>query len=254
MRIISPFNDYYDQSTGWDTDPKLVFNREPFRTSFKQFPSELAGMPVWYFDRSAKLRVSAVWVGVGTRIFPRWIIGEQIPLRFNEGLIGFTNTQLVNVLRERWKEESDLGDFYDYFFSKEPIRWSTHVSEFLEETADTPELRITEDALRSIGASTFAFTVSHTFNYQPISHDAVGNVRLASFGIQSEMDAFTAYQEIAMALNILQDNNDPNPRVVGGDEVILRQKGFDENSFRNAAPSEKKARRKENRARKKGDS
>ena len=71
-------------------------------------------------------------------------------------------------------------------------------------------------------------------------------------GFISLMDPFRTHQEIEMFLNGILGKNDPAPRTVGSDKVIAFQKGFDDNSFRNVAPSARKERRKLNRARKQG--
>jgi len=78
-------------------------------------------------------------------------------------------------------------------------------------------------------------------------------VRLANFEFQKHFDAFTAFQEISMFFGSALAKTDESVRTVGSDEIIAAQKGFCPESFRTNAPSVKKSRRKENRARKKGE-
>jgi len=253
MRIISPFHDYYDTAIGWASDENQFYHRVSLGTGIDKFPEEIFHRPVWRNYGHDKLKVRATWVGIGRRAFLRWVIGPVLPREYSKEIVGYTSLDLVKHIYGLWRSDVDIGSFYDEFFAEIPTKWRPHYKDFLVEAANPKPIEISMEAFRQIGAPTYAFTFEHFYRHNAVSIDAVANVRLASFGIQSEMDAFTAYQEISMALNILQDNNDPNPRVVGGDEVILRQKGFDEQSFRNAAPSERKARRKANRARKRGE-
>lgn len=78
------------------------------------------------------------------------------------------------------------------------------------------------------------------------------NIRLGTVDFQKHFDAYSAFQEIAMYLGSALAKTDDSVRTVGSDEVIAQQKGFGPESFRSGAPSVKKSRRKENRARKKG--
>ena len=72
------------------------------------------------------------------------------------------------------------------------------------------------------------------------------NPRLATLGFNKKMDAFTAFQEIAMFLGSTLASEPIAPSTVGDDELIARSKGFDEQSFRTAAPGQKKLNRKLN--------
>ncbi|MFM9873217.1 MAG: hypothetical protein ACKVQS_07100, partial [Fimbriimonadaceae bacterium] len=94
------------------------------------------------------------------------------------------------------------------------------------------------------------------FDYQtePNYNDTLSiiiNPRLANFGFQSILDPFTCFQEIAQYLGSELAQPDTAPLRKGSDEIIARAKGFDKQSFRTAAPGNKKLNRKTNRAKKK---
>lgn len=82
--------------------------------------------------------------------------------------------------------------------------------------------------------------------------EVLTNPRLQSIDFVRRMDPFTAFQSIETFIGSVIGRADEIPYTVGSDEVIARQKGFDEHSFRTMAPGLKKLHRKVNRNRKKG--
>lgn len=59
-----------------------------------------------------------------------------------------------------------------------------------------------------------------------------------------------AWQEISMFLGNVLTELDESPVTVGSDEIVAKQKGFDDYSFRTKSPGRRKLRRKENKKRK----
>lgn len=72
------------------------------------------------------------------------------------------------------------------------------------------------------------------------------NPLLSSYRFQALMDPVTAYQEIAMYVGGVLPKPGP-PMVTISDDIMRDEKGFDEQSFRNVTPGERKARRRANR-------
>jgi hypothetical protein len=87
---------------------------------------------------------------------------------------------------------------------------------------------------------------------EPTSFCILTNPCLKDLGFAPFADSFTAFQETAMFVGGVLGRTDEAPLRVGDDEVIARQKGFDESSFRTQTPGSKKLNRAKNRARKKG--
>ena len=91
-------------------------------------------------------------------------------------------------------------------------------------------------------------------NGGPKQYAVLRNPVLRDLEFQRVMDPFTAFQEIAMFLGGVLAVEDKAPLRAGSDEVVARQKGFDEWSFRTMSPGQKKLNRRANRLRKRGPS
>ncbi|MBS1709464.1 MAG: hypothetical protein JSS65_12190 [Armatimonadetes bacterium] len=77
-------------------------------------------------------------------------------------------------------------------------------------------------------------------------------IQLKAFGIQKVVTAFDAFVAIRNYLVNFLSPSGNSPTTVGDDKTIARQKGFDDQSFRQAAPGNKKVNRAANRLKKKG--
>jgi len=75
------------------------------------------------------------------------------------------------------------------------------------------------------------------------------NPRLAALDFQRQVPASTAYQEIAMYVGGVLPKRGPAVQEIS-DAIMRDEKGFDAQSFKNVSPGERKARRRENKQRK----
>lgn len=89
---------------------------------------------------------------------------------------------------------------------------------------------------------------------EPRRVDLIANPHLGDLGFPRVLDPYTCYQTIETFLGNQLAPPDLAPQRVGSDEILARQKGFDEASFRTSAPGTKKENRARNRARKHGGS
>lgn len=78
------------------------------------------------------------------------------------------------------------------------------------------------------------------------------NGSLTGTSFYKVFDPFTTFQEISMYIGNFLTEPDIAPLTVGSDEILAQQKGFDKQSFRSISPGEAKARRKQNRLKKRG--
>ena len=132
---------------------------------------------------------------------------------------------------------------------------SFYRSSFINRLSDSFEelsqpTRLPDEWFVKVGSPIFVVPASHQHGGH--RSDLLTNPRLASLGFEREMDSFTAFQEIAMFLGSQLATEGHAPRTVGDDRIIAASKGFDDQSFRTAAPGRKKENRKLNRARKRG--
>jgi len=81
----------------------------------------------------------------------------------------------------------------------------------------------------------------------------IKNPPLNKYSFFKLLDPFNCYQEIRMYMGNVLTTINMMPYTTGGDKVVAQQHGFDDMSFRTAAPGQKKLNRKINRLRKKGE-
>jgi hypothetical protein len=94
---------------------------------------------------------------------------------------------------------------------------------FVENT----NLSINSDAFRALKAPVFVLYIDHRSQHAEI----VVNPQLKDFNFATQLDPYTAFQELSMYLgNDLVDQMDPN--IERTDDLIRDQKGFDKWSFR----------------------
>jgi len=230
MRIISNFKDYYDSAQAYGFDSEVIYQR---RCEFHEL----------HFPKWKHLFEDVAWCGFDdhfTVSFPLILFcGRKYPVIFdNVFLEDFTPEKASS---QRPQEEpfivgSDLSPDLESA-QKINAEISGHViSSEIHLQLATPIIFLYQDTtpLRGEGRI-FAIT----------------NPRLANFNFQSIFEPFACYQEIAMYLANQLAKPDIAPLRTGDDETIARAKGFDEKSFRTAAPGNKKLNRKQNRERKK---
>jgi hypothetical protein len=238
MRIISNFHDYYDSAMGFGQDPGLIYDRKILKFEISD-PEVL--------ERSLKLfRLAKYYVEHRTAI------------------VGFCGKAYPFIGKEVLTEEDVKGTG----------PWSLSESEFVEHILLTDGVKPNTDAYREraerkslqyrdfcIEPRACAFGEDiHLLTRSPVfvaikkrTHlEVYSNPRLAVFGFAKIFHPYEAFQEILMYLGSQLAVEDRAPSTVGDDKIIAQSKGFDEQSFRTAAPGTKKINRKANRERKKG--
>lgn len=234
MRIISKFKDYYDSVQSYGQDPNLVYLRQSatFRINFGDWP-ELAELKSPFMDADV-CQLRAVLLAVCGRLHRFYAPTSihfnvevstspaKLPLIFSEETL---RDALITEVGEEYAQE--LLKYNSVIVHKE-------IGERLHQFVNAPVALIIPE-----------------MHYMSNSAQLITNPRLANFDFQSIFEPFACYQEIAMYLANQLAQPDIAPLRTGDDETIARAKGFDEKSFRTAAPGNKKLNRKQNRERKK---
>lgn len=246
MRIISPFKDYYDSALAYGIDPNLVYRREATATltpaGWDNYLSAfLPVAPSGYDDPYAWFSIHLALVVIGSKGFRVWV--PRDPELTTESLGVNSAVKLALPLAEaRTKIVTELRDL-GFGYKWEP---EDPVDDFLTEMNEP--VTISEQWSVDLGAPCFVTWLGQRRGGQ---HSAILNPRLATLGVERYLDPYSAFQEITMFLGQKFAAEDKAPRTVGDDRVIAQSKGFDDQSFRTAAPGNKKENRKANRLRKK---
>lgn len=248
MRIISKFHDYYDSAMAYGLDPARLYSRVPeMRTVDLRFwPGSRAVLPFpfrGYWGKSSPAR--SLTVGFCGRHFPVWV-DSAWPLGAEE----FSSHEK----ERRWRsQEEALGDPNGYsgrYFEEQRERERRAMIEHDVKVRQAPrDVR----AFRALGCPIYVLAATGGFGYYgwaPKEVQVITNPRLANLGFERVLDPYSAFQAIATFLENELAMTEAGPDTVGGDEVVARSKGFDETSFRTAAPGQKKLNRKANRERK----
>ncbi|CAN1530238.1 hypothetical protein MCEMSE15_01369 [Fimbriimonadaceae bacterium] len=246
MRIISPFHDYYDTALGLGYDPSLIYRRELAVSEVRAQEidpviEDILSKTTFGIPSDPTLSV----LGFCGRIYPMYLApdfkpSEEVMTRKHANNIVMSREEVTKYFREMYGTHDD----HWYRFRHGTRRWSV---------LDQIGRDIGPDTFRRLGAPIWLALEEEFDGPGPKTIQVFTNIRLANFEFQKHFDAFRAFQEIAMFLGSALAKTDGSERTVGSDEIIAAQKGFGPESFRTNAPSVKKSRRKENRARKKGE-
>jgi hypothetical protein len=261
MRIISKFRDYYDGVMASGRDEELTYARESFefelgdgsrREESALLSSALAsvgarrlsGFSEGVFDRSAPERIAALdpdpdcgFVVFCGKVYPF----AGIPI--GRGSSGLTYCH---------SEEQALRAMESYLGSKAFLTWMSAGAR-----ANRGERRIPRwdrgmesldpDGLRAFFAcsgkggdavlalhrhgGTPCYVLRRSCGRSDRRALVFGNPRLADFGFQRKLDAFSTFQELSMYLGGVLGRSAP-PMLSVSDEIRASKKGFDEWSFR----------------------
>jgi hypothetical protein len=249
MKIVSPFKDYYDSAQAYGIDPNLIYDRTPqshqiLLQSFMTVPDLSSRLGYW----SSTLAYTGLLLVCG-KIYPYCLppeyfeAAENCPATIQKNKVAvFTRTD-ERILNKEARPISDA----DY--------WNKLVNEYFNNFEAVIGKPISPEIHRKYSSPVILVQLPHRhWSYRGLSNEpvpAITNPRLANFGFQSILDPFTCFQEIAQYLANELAQPDIAPLRTGSDEIIARAKGFDEQSFRTAAPGNKKLNRKANRAKKK---
>lgn len=262
MKIISTFRDYYDSAQAYGHDDSRIYERVTRETNFAtnvwpysdEVLQKLQAMPEAYCHTPGLILFCGeawpVWRETlcdrddysaskldRTRIFPQW-------------------ERYYADLRDRPKGDSlgkSKAEALEAFFGP----WSEVYLSMAAMGRGHREfggIRLGEDVLIGERAPC-ALVLPHSGWWHQKSHpeiSVISNPILRDLDFHRIRDPFSAYQAIEVFLGSQLAPADTAPHRVGSDEVIARQKGFDEMSFRTAAPGQKSLNRKANRARKRG--
>lgn len=244
MRIISPFHDYYDTAQGLGYDPSLIYRRQVGQHIVRaELVDPILCELLSHYEWDSQYITKLVVIGFCGRAYPAYlqltfpIDAESLTTRLATSPV-MTRDELDQLYAQ---DIEGVGDASRSRHRKR--RW---------DVLDRQGTVVSPDTFRLFKTPIWLAYVTKSAGKRPLELTIHTNVRLANFDFQKHLDAYAAFQEITMYLGSILAASDDSARTVGNDEVIARAKGFGPESFRSSAPSEKKSRRRENRARKKG--
>lgn len=270
MKIISKFRDYYDsavyQATGGDSDGPLYL-RETTGIELKSFPKEIEAVRA-QMPRSPSARYRSTtgrWLGDyhgGLAYIVRGVVafcGKAYPV-YVQPLWEYTDVEgATNNFLQKWpcldaseqrhnEKTFEAGPPPGYYADEEHTFSRANVERAFKDTSGT---NVPDTVFIELGAPVVLF-----YAYRPEGKMtvkvAVTNPNLNKLEFYKHVNPFMAFQELSMYLGNVLTTPDGSAYRTGDDEVVMRQKGFDEWSFKTMAPGSKKTNRKTNRARKKG--
>lgn len=240
MRIISPFNDYYDsvQAAGQDLELQYLRNRQEI-PSTNPFPKVIHGYRDWVsgFDMD---------VGSGVIAFCGKFYG-YITLRVRERSIQRTppafcyNIKAADSFLEKSFRPKELAEYYrpknSLAASRQGRKWPGSCSrskfiQFFDAVAN-----ISNDSYREIFQQYHTPTFTHTDGDYREGAKLIINPRLHDVEFYRAVDPYQAFQEIQMFIGGMASPEKPIPHVSDAD--LAACKGFDKWSFRKP-PSKKK--------------
>lgn len=252
MRILSKFHDYYDTAMGYGQDPALIYNRVTEQVEVTSWPWDprIIDLLVCRADF-----VHPAALGFCGRVYPIWI---DLNVKVNaEFFSNDTSPDCSLSVEELIKQvHMDRSNRDPSWLSRRSIVRNLEfvtesVSKAYKKSQEFHGTTVDDRIFRDLNCPSFLVLDGPYWHTRTFSGGIIKNPRLATLGFQKEMDAFSAFQEIAMFLGSNLAAEPIAPSTVGDDELIARSKGFDEQSFRTAAPGQKKLNRKQNRQAKK---
>lgn len=236
MRIISGFKDYYD-TVVVDGDPDVLFLRETSEIDSgnrREMPWLRSHQGVLFFCGKA-------FPFVVSRDKYAWSVDQYVST-LTEDERAYINSTHVS---ERSRLAHKIGKRYRWFdiFYLDKKR----IDRFFGNKFDSRKII---DVHRKHESPIVMDVENHDRRPQCFT---VVNPELKSIGFASIVDPYTAYQEIDMFMSNMFGTPAVEPRPVS-DDIKRDLHGFDEWSFKQFKPGDKKRRRKENKAKKRGKS
>jgi hypothetical protein len=247
MRVISKFKDYYDGCQGYGADPKLVYVRKTQEIPIESTrPGEVkqAELKKAIFDVSAKagavphLYHTDVDYGVVAfcgKIYPFWKIGTTTH---------YTWEKLHKDIRSKAARERHSTYYSDILARIEKRRgrnsywYGTRLTRSgVEKYFNETDLNVKDDAF--IYLKTPVFIIQYVFGKELV----ITNPLLKDYNFASQVDPWTAYQELSMYVgNNLANQMDPEVHI--SDKLKAESRGFNEWSFRRHKDESKKNKKK----------
>jgi len=272
VRIISKFRDYYDGVAANTPEDRPLYVRQPHerripygdyagRGRFATVLDALDAVPRWSEDRRPSRVEIIAFCG---KLYPRFQIENQwygsVPEFFAAVEAGTSARETIQVsgpakvLKAHQRAVKRLR--------KAKLRDWTGQLVFNEEGWAAWEQ---QHGSRDVPVESFLFVGAPVFSvhksarrhwnaqeerYEDVGYHLTANPALSTLGFGAVMGAQTVYQELSMFLGnqmAVQEDPDAVPKT---EHTDLR---FDDRSFREVAPGQRKARRKANKARKRGE-
>ena len=267
MLIISDFHDYYDTAIGYGgVDKKTVFNRKTSVEKCKESPR---------FVGPGGRSTTRLSVGDGEIFFH--FFGVQLGRKFYPGVcvsiynkkhngyyvqFVYDKEQLESSLLKYFKETKEFTFSYNPFsLKKENIRSILNIiGKYFDQKF--PKFNTPEDE-----PIVLYYKNTHSYGYRrnlgnplykrygSVSHNRHGEVlkvvnpELNKIEFYKCVDHYTAFQELSMWIPNIKLRNTPTHEPIP-DDIMRDMKGFNEVSFRQTPPGQKKERRRRNKIRK----
>jgi hypothetical protein len=227
-------------------DPTLVYVREQKTLEIERsvFPKHLKDVtlkihkvredsPYYFSDRHS------IYVGFCGKLYSAFNSLE--PLFWAPSAFSMSPFQVdIGKVMQEHGEYLKVGKYMTFFSQK-------RLAAYLENVTSNPGVDIPVELFRDWNAPIFMFKGSDV-DRQYVNLTI--NPTLADIGFQAKIDPYTAYQDLGMFLGgVMGSIEEPH---VASDKELLHARGFDQYSFKQGTPGAKKARRKENRKRKRG--
>ena len=272
MLIQSSFRDYYDVGQRMGVDKSLVYRRRAqVHTSPKaililaNLCARVEGMEpfwLWNADTSADSidQVPAIlgFCGKAYAFFQfvdsYWYALNRIDRIVDPNVVGaFTLEGVVEkveqtIRRAATNSQKAINEFHREFaepsyYKGYKVRKPSKKDRIAGMIQEVDNVSIPHQVFHSLGVPIFLLNKVRL----------ITNPCLIDTDFHKVVPHIQAFQEIAMYLGGVLGQRDEAPITVGDDETIARQKGFDDQSFRQISPGLKKLRRAENKLKERQD-
>jgi hypothetical protein len=240
MRIISKFKDYYDSAAGMGIDKELVYLRKT--EVIKKV--EIGFEPVGWYVVSITMKQMHQSLGTAYHAINKCILGfcgRSFPV-FNIGDRYFCSYE--QVVRQM-KKDLDPKSFKEAIEDFEtPKRYS------MDRGSKRGRLLLWAKEIREFNPLEWHFKYKvPIFLYEDKTNKVILNPPLKPMGFAAIKSSYEAFQEIGMFLSgVLGSHDDPDQ--IKDDKVLRDAKGFNDMSFKNIAPGQRKENRRKNKERK----
>jgi hypothetical protein len=223
VKLISRFKDYYDALRAHDMDPTPIYVRVTRHYELDDWHNPC--------PREVRDAVNPLWTAATlppsyAPPLPRRRADEQ-PVGFSRGVVGFCGRTYAFIVLDG-RVIFDFAPFRTSSGDEQQRRLVWRAGGYVEErtwrNVNGPIRQdVGDDAFRALDAPVLLMT----------DRRIVVNPRLNEWEFASQVDPYTAWQELSMYLgnNLVKNTNEPRPIT---DELKAEAHGFDRQSFRKA--------------------